>query len=89
MHPGGIKTHIARNATAAEGRDRDDLARSFDKIARTSPEEAANVILRGVEKGKPRVLIGLDAVTLDAFVRLTGARYQRVFAALGRRVAKL
>ena len=89
VHPGGIKTNIARNATAAEGRDQADLAKSFEKLARTTPEKAANVILRGVEKGKPRVLIGMDAVTLDAFVRLTGARYQRVFAALGRRVAKL
>ena len=89
VHPGGIKTNIARNATSADGRDNDGLAESFDKIARTSPAKAANVILRGVEKGKPRVLIGADAVLLDAFVRLTGARYQRVFATLGRRVAKL
>ncbi|MGZ5368761.1 SDR family NAD(P)-dependent oxidoreductase [Aeromicrobium sp.] len=89
VHPGGIKTNIARNATAAEGRDQADLAKAFDKLARTSPEKAATVILRGVEKGRPRVLIGMDAVTLDAFVRLTGARYQRMFAALARRVAKL
>lgn len=89
VHPGGIKTNIARNGTAAEGRNNDDLAKAFDKLARTSPEKAANVILRAVEKGKPRVLIGMDAVTLDAFVRLTGSRYQRVFALLGRRVAKL
>lgn len=89
VHPGGIKTNIARNATAAEGRNQDELAESFDKIARTSPEKAANVILRAVEKGKPRILIGMDAVTLDAFVRLTGSRYQRVFATLGRKVAKI
>jgi NAD(P)-dependent dehydrogenase (short-subunit alcohol dehydrogenase family) len=89
VHPGGIRTNIARNAAAAEGRDQAGLAESFERIARTSPDRAARVILRGVEKGKPRVLIGMDAHTLDAFVRLTGSRYQRVFALLGRRVAKL
>src|SRR5208337_3420709 len=45
VHPGGIKTAIARNATAAEGLDLDELAKLFDKLARTSPERAAQVIL--------------------------------------------
>ena len=89
VHPGGIKTNIARNATQAEGRDHDDLAKAFDKVARTTPEKAADVILRGVEKGRPRVLIGADAVVLDGLVRLTGSRYQRLFAILGRRVGNL
>lgn len=89
VHPGGIKTNIARNATQAEGRNHDNLAKSFDKMARTSPEKAADTILKAVEKGRPRVLIGADAVTLDLFVRLTGSRYQRAFALLGRRVGNL
>lgn len=89
VHPGGIKTNIARNAGQAEGRNHDNLATSFDKMARTSPEKAANVILDGVAKGRPRILIGADAVVLDAFVRLTGSGYQRLFATLGRRVGKL
>lgn len=85
VHPGGIATNIARNADQAEGRDYDELARSFDKLARTSPEKAAQVILRGVERGRARVLIGNDARVLDAAVRLLGSRYQGVFAAAGRR----
>lgn len=89
VHPGGIKTNIARNAGQAEGRNHDNLAASFDKVARTSPSKAAEVILDGVRKGRPRVLIGADAILLDGFVRLTGARYQRLFALLGRRVGKL
>ncbi len=89
VHPGGIKTNIARNAGQAEGRNHDALATSFDKVARTAPAKAANVILDGVAKGRPRILIGPDAVVLDAFVRLAGPRYQRLFATLGRRVGKL
>ena len=86
VHPGGIATNIARNADQAEGRDHDELARSFDKVARTSPEKAAQVILAGVEKGKARVLVGADAHVLDLSVRLLGSRYQSVFAAAGRRL---
>jgi short-subunit dehydrogenase len=85
VHPGGIKTNIARNSEQVEGLDHDRLASSFDKLARTSPEKAAEVILAGVEKGKARVLIGADAKALDLLVRVTGSGYQRLVAAASRR----
>ena len=81
VHPGGIRTNIVRNSTAVEERahDRDHMARVFEKyLARTTPEEAARVILDGVEKGKVRVLIGRDAVVLDLLVRAAGPRYQGI-----------
>jgi short-subunit dehydrogenase len=81
VHPGGIKTGIARNMTAAEGVDVANLATTFDKrLASTSPRKAALVILEGVRKNKARVLIGADAKILDAIVRLTGPGYQRLFS---------
>ena len=62
VHPGGIKTAIARNATAAEGIDAEKLAKMFDKrLARTSPERAAQIILDAVRKKRARVLVGTDA----------------------------
>ncbi|MDT5348884.1 MAG: hypothetical protein QOH91_2171 [Mycobacterium sp.] len=80
VHPGGIKTAIARNATAVEGLDPDELAKLFDKrLARTSPEAAARIILEAVRKNKARVLVGADAKILDALVRLTGSGYQQLF----------
>ncbi|MCW2840020.1 MAG: acetoin dehydrogenase [Aeromicrobium sp.] len=85
VHPGGIKTNIARNGEQVEGLDHDDLASSFDKLARTSPQKAAEVILAGVEKNRARVLIGADAWVLDKLVRLTGSGYQRLVAAASRR----
>jgi short-subunit dehydrogenase len=85
VHPGGIKTNIARNGEQVEGRDHDKLASSFDKMARTSPEKAANVILKGVERNKARVLIGADAWVLDKFVRVSGSGYQRAISAFSRR----
>ena len=58
----------------------------FDnKLATTSPEKAAQVILDGVAKNKARVLVGLDAKVVDAMVRLTGSRYQRGVLALAKR----
>jgi NADP-dependent 3-hydroxy acid dehydrogenase YdfG len=81
VHPGGIKTAIVRNSTAAEGFDRDGLAKLFDKrLARTSPERAARIILEAVRKKHARVLVGADAKILDILVRLTGSGYQRLFA---------
>jgi len=87
VHPGGIKTAIARNSTAAAGQDTKALAELFDKrLARTTPEAASRVILRGVQAGRPRVLIGSDARSLDALVRLTGSGYQRVVATVAGRM---
>ncbi len=79
VHPGGIKTAIARNAVVAEGLDREKMAKMFDKrLARTSPKRAAQIILEAVRKDKARVLVGADAKALDLLVRLTGSGYQRI-----------
>jgi len=81
VHPGGIKTAIARNATAAEGLDPKELAQLFDKkLANTSPERAAKIILTAVRKKKARVLVGPDAKVLDVIVRITGSNYQNLFS---------
>lgn len=83
VHPGGIKTAIARNATAAEGLDQASLAEAFDKkLAKTTPERAAQIILDGVRKGQARVLVGTDAKILDLIVRVTGSGYQRLFSSV-------
>ncbi len=86
VHPGGIQTAIARNATAAEGLDSAALAQRFDKLARTSPERAAQIILDGVRKNRARVLVGTDAKVLDLVVRATGSGYQRIFGVLAERL---
>lgn len=86
VHPGGIKTAIARNATAAEGLDSASMAEWFDsKMAHTSPEKAAQIILEAVAKKKARVLVGADAKVLDIVVRATGSGYQRIVTTLAAR----
>jgi NAD(P)-dependent dehydrogenase (short-subunit alcohol dehydrogenase family) len=81
VHPGGIKTNIARDARAArELIPVEERADRFERAARTTPEKAAEIILRGVDRRSPRILVGPDARFFDATARITGARYQRVVA---------
>ncbi|WP_431952391.1 SDR family NAD(P)-dependent oxidoreductase [Nocardia lijiangensis] len=85
VHPGGIKTAVARNATYAEGIDGKSAASMFDKkLAIHTPEMAAQTITEGVRKGHGRVLIGWEAKLLDVFVRVTASGYQRIAAAVNR-----
>jgi NADP-dependent 3-hydroxy acid dehydrogenase YdfG len=82
VHPGGIKTAIARNARVAEGEDQAALAEFFDsRLAKTSADRAAEIILAGMLAGKPRILVGPDAKALDLLVRLLGSRYQALLTA--------
>ena len=85
MHPGGIKTNIARAARfdtesmqALTGRGSDDAKARFEKLFRTTAESAARTILRGVERNARRVLIGADAHAIDLTVRLMPTAYQRI-----------
>jgi NAD(P)-dependent dehydrogenase (short-subunit alcohol dehydrogenase family) len=80
VHPGGIKTAIARNAGAVEGQDAAALAAFFDaKLAKTTPESAARSILRAVRGNRARAVVGLDAKVLDVAVRVLGSAYQKLF----------
>jgi short-subunit dehydrogenase len=87
VHPGGIRTAIARNARASAREDHEQGARYFDeKLARMEPEEAARIIVeKGVLGGKARRLVGLDAHALHHLARLTGSRYQDMVAAVAKR----
>jgi len=88
VHPGGIKTAIARNARATSSHDSAAVARHFDtKLAKMTPERAAEIILDGVLKNRPRVLVGNDAKAIDWVQRVLGARYQRLFTVAARRLA--
>jgi len=80
LHPDGIKTNIVRNGRMRqdpEGRSRsmDEMAASFEKIAMTTPDKAAQIIHRGVEAGKARILVGPDAYVFDAMTRIAPTHY--------------
>ena len=81
VHPGGIKTAIARNARVSAKEDKTATANLFDKkLARMTPEKAAEIIVKGILKNQARVLVGIDAHVIHQFAKLTGSRYQDVIA---------
>jgi len=86
VHPGGIRTNIARNARIDPSandlsrRKDDDFAQSFQRIARTSPERAAKEILAALQANRRRALIGVDANVIDFLSRLPGSFLHRVIA---------
>lgn len=85
VHPGGVKTGIARNGTVNAGDDPAGNSDYFDeKLARTSADRAAQLILRGAARGRPRVLIGADARVLRAVGALSSRGFQRTAAMVTR-----
>jgi short-subunit dehydrogenase len=89
VHPGGIATHIARNSRIGSGMtDNERRAKSierFEAAAKTTPQQAALRIIKGIENDEPRILIGGDARMLDLLQRFRPATYWRV---LSRRIEK-
>lgn len=85
VHPGGIKTNIARtarmNASMSQitGQSAEQSRQQFnDLLLRTTPEKAAQIILKGVQRNKRRILVGLDATAADMMMRSMPSLYQRM-----------
>jgi short-subunit dehydrogenase len=85
VHPGGVKTNIARNARIDAALEeaagtREEQAKRFERMALTTPEKAARQILTAVTRNRRRVLVGPDAKVIDLVSRLPAGLYQRVLA---------
>ncbi len=84
VHPGGIATAIARNARSGSGMT-DNARRAqaidrFEKLAKTTPKDAALRIIKGIERNEPRILIGSDARFMDLLQRFMPGTYWNVMA---------
>jgi NADP-dependent 3-hydroxy acid dehydrogenase YdfG len=87
VHPGGVRTNIARNGRLHTdprglGRSREQIADEFEALVRTTPERAAEIIHKGVDAGKARILVGPDAYVFDFLTRLTPTHYWTVLGRL-------
>lgn len=87
VHPGGVKTNIARNGRmhsdpTGRGRSKEQIAAEFEALARTTPERAAEIIHRGVDAGRARILVGPDAHLFDLLTRAMPTHYYSVLGAL-------
>jgi len=92
VHPGGVKTSIARNSRSYESEEmQEEKIAKFDQVAGTSAEKAAKIIIRGMLKNRKRLLVGFDAVMIDVgsrlfpqkFSDLLGFFYQRAVGRMG------
>jgi NADP-dependent 3-hydroxy acid dehydrogenase YdfG len=93
VHPGGIQTNIARNARVRKdpeglGRSREQMISEFESILMTTPGKAAEIIVRGVERGKARILVGPDAYVFDTLARVTPTHYYDLITVVERRLRK-
>ena len=88
VHPGGIKTNIvnygrdggdvvgyASTMTSAERKNNFN-----EKMARTTPGQAAKIIIDGLVKNRARIVVGADAKLLDILQRLFPVKYQKLVA---------
>lgn len=91
IHPGGIKTNIARSAridpsvAGLMSGDTEDATAEFEKLFTTSPEKASRQILTAVRRNRRRALIGADAKALDLLARLPATVMQNAIVRGARR----
>ncbi|MDB5215635.1 MAG: family NAD(P)-dependent oxidoreductase [Myxococcaceae bacterium] len=82
VHPGGIKTNIARTARMNKSvlelgvKKMENNHLQVEKHFRTTADDAAAIILRGVQRNARRVLVGTDAKIFDLVQRVVPSSYQ-------------
>jgi NAD(P)-dependent dehydrogenase (short-subunit alcohol dehydrogenase family) len=91
VHPGGVRTNIARSARVRKdpegrGRSQEQMAAEFEALLRTTPDRAAEIICRGIDRGKARILVGPDAYVFDALARVAPTHYYDVLERLEKRL---
>ncbi|MEE4302383.1 MAG: SDR family NAD(P)-dependent oxidoreductase [Pseudomonadales bacterium] len=82
VQPGGVKTGIVKSGRMDmgdnEGPTPEEIAEQFERAAALHPEQAAQIILRGVERERMRILVGKDAHVLAWLQRLFPENYAKV-----------
>lgn len=81
VHPGGVRTNIARAARTAKGigaAERDDGIAAMERSFRLSAEQAATVILDGIERRRARILVGRDVRLVSVLERLMPVGYWKI-----------
>ena len=85
VHPGGVATSIADNARVPKNMPPQEIARrrALAKKALTMPPPSAGeIIVKGIERRSPRVLVGNDAKLLALLERLAPISYWKIFMRL-------
>jgi NAD(P)-dependent dehydrogenase (short-subunit alcohol dehydrogenase family) len=86
VHPGGVKTGIARGARLRDERRRAVMVAEFERVARMTPEHAAHRIVTAIERGTARLRLGPETYVLDWAKRLAPVGTQRALVGIYRRM---
>lgn len=84
VHPGGVRTAIATSArrTGLSNAETQAQMEIWAKFLRLDPQDAAERIVRGIERREKRVLVGRDAQRAALIQRLFPVDYWRVLQRL-------
>jgi NAD(P)-dependent dehydrogenase (short-subunit alcohol dehydrogenase family) len=81
VHPGGVATAIAKNARAPSGAPQQEIERGralAQRLLRMPPEQAGEIIVRGIERRQARILVGGDAKFVALLERLSPVHYWKL-----------
>jgi short-subunit dehydrogenase len=85
VHPGGVATSIANNARPPAKATAEEVAAAkarANKLLTMPPAQAGEIIVRGIERRKPRVIVGSDAKLVSLIERLMPVSYWDVLMKL-------
>ena len=85
VHPGGVKTAIARNARlpgSADGPANEQQAAAFESKLRLSSDVAGERIVQAIEARKARIIVGTDAKVAAFAERLAPVSYWRLLSGM-------
>jgi short-subunit dehydrogenase len=88
VHPGGVRTEIVRSSRTPNAEVKAQMVERFERMA-MPPQEAAEQILRAVERNRMRALICRETRAADWLKRLAPAASQRLLAAIARRAGPI
>ncbi|HYN85018.1 MAG TPA: SDR family NAD(P)-dependent oxidoreductase [Pyrinomonadaceae bacterium] len=93
VHPGGVATNIARTGRVGAGADaatKEESVNFHTRASRTTAEEAARIIMRGIRRRSKRILVGADARLIEAVQRAAPVGYMKIMDSLsGGQISKL
>jgi short-subunit dehydrogenase len=85
VHPGGVATNIAKNAVVPNGVTQAEALQRLsqvEKLLSMPPDKAGEIIVRGIEKNKARIIVGADAQFVSLIERLMPVHYWKVLKVL-------
>lgn len=85
VHPGGVNTNIVRTAIAPAGISAEEIRKrrkAEQKLLRMPPGQAGEIIVKGIEKGRDRILVGTDAKVIALIERLMPVHYWKLLKLL-------